>query len=335
MEPKRSNRKLVTTMLQINKDYALGDYEGDTRIAQNLYVVLHESGNQNDIYDNQAVLHEVQYMRNHYDNAYSTFFVGGGGQIFQIGEPGYVAWACLGGNPYSPVQIELARTADTNIFKKDYEAYIELARTYAQKYGIPLTLDAGSAGTAGIKSHQWITNNYGGDHVDPYDYLASHGITKKQLAYDLVHGISTVEPITICNVVQAYSPNGGALTMYHANGQAFDNTPLINQTKWVSNGIVPDKFNRPMFLVGNDSYLPQRSTTLNQIVEINQKYGQCATAVTAEGKIISGLGNKFKAQSRWKTADKLFNIKSIGWCYQVSTKEFIPIKYQVGSGFKG
>lgn len=322
-------------VLQINKDYALGDGEGDTRIAQKLYIVLHESGNQNDVYDNQAVLHEVQYMRNHYDNAYSTFFVGGGGQIYQIGEPGYVAWACLGGNPYSPVQIELARTANSDIFHKDYQAYIELARTYAQQYGIPLTLDAGGAGTPGIKSHQWITNNYGGDHVDPYDYLASHGITKQQLAYDLVHGLATTEPITICNVVQAQGKNGEACTMFHLNGQAYDTTPLLNQTKWVSWKIVPDKYNRPMFAVGNDSYLPQRCTTLNQIVEINQKYGKCAIAVTADGQSITGQGNKFKAQSRWKTADKLFNIKGSGWCYQVSTTEFIPVKYQVGSGYQG
>jgi len=37
-----------------------------------------------------------------------------------------------------------------------------------------------------------VTNNYGGDHVDPYGYLASHGISKSQLAKDLANGVGTV-----------------------------------------------------------------------------------------------------------------------------------------------
>uniref|UniRef100_UPI0035A00593 SH3 domain-containing protein n=3 Tax=Carnobacteriaceae TaxID=186828 RepID=UPI0035A00593 len=70
--------------------------------------------------------------------------------------------------------------------------YIELARDYAKKYGIPLTLDAGGAGTPGIKSHLWITQNIWGDHVDPYGYLASMGVSKAKLANDLAKGTTNV-----------------------------------------------------------------------------------------------------------------------------------------------
>jgi len=106
----------------INYDYTLGEYQGDSRVAYPWYIILHESGNQNDVNDSSAVLHEVQYMKNNYNNAYATFFVGGGGQVFQIGEPGYVAWAALAGNSYSPVQIELARTSDRATFEKYYRS---------------------------------------------------------------------------------------------------------------------------------------------------------------------------------------------------------------------
>lgn len=99
------------------------------------------------------------------------------------------------------------RIAYANIFKNDYDAYIELARTYAKKYGILLiALDAVGAEMTGDKSYQWITNNYGGYHINPYNYLAFLGITQQQLTHDLVHDISIICRInSICNLVQAYS----------------------------------------------------------------------------------------------------------------------------------
>ena len=147
----------------INKTYTLGDYQGDTRLASNRFIILHESGNDNDKRDPQALLHEVQYMHNNYGSAYVQFFVGymdGKAQVYQIGEPGYVSWGALTANPYAPVQIEFARTGDKQQFREAYRLYVEVARYYANAYGIPLTLDSGGNG---IKTHQWVTNNFGGD----------------------------------------------------------------------------------------------------------------------------------------------------------------------------
>ena len=182
-------------MVTINKQFAFGANEGSSQKTQNLYIILHEVG-----VDNSSAQANAAYFKNNWSTAetYSTFVVGADG-IYQVGEPGYVAWAALNANPYAPVQIEFERTNDANRFKKGYANYIALAREMADKYGIPKTLDAGGAGTPGIKSHLWVTNNYGGDHVDPYGYLASHGISKSQLAKDLANGVtsqSTVAPVS-------------------------------------------------------------------------------------------------------------------------------------------
>ncbi len=181
-------------MVTINKQFAFGANEGSSQKTQNLYIILHEVG-----VDNSSAQANAAYFKNNWSTSetYSTFVVGADG-IYQVSEPGYVAWAALNANPYAPVQIEFERTNDANRFKKGYANYIALAREMADKYGIPKTLDAGGAGTPGIKSHLWVTNNYGGDHVDPYGYLASHGISKSQLANDLANGVtsqSTVAPV--------------------------------------------------------------------------------------------------------------------------------------------
>lgn len=175
-------------MVTINKQFAFSANEGSSQKTQSLYIILHEVG-----VDNSSAQANAAYFKNNWSTAetYSTFVVGADG-IYQVGEPGYVAWAALNANPYAPVQIEFERTSDANRFKKGYANYIALAREMADKYGIPKTLDAGGAGTPGIKSHLWVTNNYGGDHVDPYGYLASHGISKSQLAKDLANGVGTV-----------------------------------------------------------------------------------------------------------------------------------------------
>jgi len=169
---------------QIDKTYQLAPQEGSSQVANNRYVVLHEIG-----VDSSSAKNNAIYMKRNWNNAYTQFIVGDGGKIYQVGTPGYVAWgAGTEANANAPVQIELARTWNTETFKLDYKAYIDLARDQAQKYGIPLTLDSGY-GTNGVKSHLWVTQNIWGDHVDPYGYLSRFGITKAKLAQDLANGV--------------------------------------------------------------------------------------------------------------------------------------------------
>lgn len=172
----------------IDHTYAFNANQGSSQRALNMYLILHEVGGE------APGVNVAMNMKNNYTpyTAYSTFIVGDGGHVYQIGEPGYVAYAAGDANGYSPVQIELQHTYDKATFAKNYATYIELARDYAKKYGIPLTLDAGGAGTPGIKSHLWITQNIWGDHVDPYGYLASMGVSKAKLANDLAKGTTSV-----------------------------------------------------------------------------------------------------------------------------------------------
>ena len=167
----------------INKEFALAAGEGDSRLAQKLYVIVHETANPRATGRNEA-----QYMKSAWQNAYTTYIVGDG-IVYEVGEPGYVSWGALNANPYAPVQIELQHTTDPELFAKNYRVYIELIRDSANQFGIPLTLDNGGAGTPGVKSHLWVTNNYGGDHTDPYDYLAEMGISKAQFAKDIANGV--------------------------------------------------------------------------------------------------------------------------------------------------
>ena len=169
---------------QINHTYDLASWQGSSQVASHYYIIMHDVGAESGAAAN------ANYLRNNWENAYTQFVVGDGGQVFEVGEPGYVSWGALNANPYSPVQIELGRTYNRSQFIRDYTTYVNVARYYARQYGIPLTLDQGGAGTPGIKSHNWVTQHLGGSHVDPYGYLASWGIGQRQFANDLAHGIN-------------------------------------------------------------------------------------------------------------------------------------------------
>ncbi|MGE7916345.1 peptidoglycan recognition protein family protein [Lysinibacillus xylanilyticus] len=151
------------------------------------YVIAHESGNAKNCGPN-ALENEIAFMNRNKANAFTSHWVGEGGKIVQVAPVGKVQYGCgPKGNPLSYAQVELARTADKEQFKKDYAAYIWLLRKLAKDAGIPIVLDG--AGN-GIKSHKWITNNLGGTtHVDPYSYLQSMGISEAQFKQDIKNGV--------------------------------------------------------------------------------------------------------------------------------------------------
>lgn len=120
------------------------------------------------------------------NQAYTNFIVGDGGTVYQMKRPGIVSWgAGVTANQNAPVQIELGHASSRSMFRDDYQAYVALARDMAGKYGIPLTLDQGSTGSDGIKSHRWVSQHIWGDHQDPYEYLIRYGVSKQDLANDL------------------------------------------------------------------------------------------------------------------------------------------------------
>lgn len=324
----------------INKSYALADGQGDSRIALNYYTILHESGNANDANDPQALLHEVQYMKNNYSNAYTHFFVGymdGKAQVYQIGTPQYVAWGALNANPYSPVQIEFARVYknDPAKFKEAYKLYIELARYYSNLYGIPLTLDGSGRG---VKTHQWVTNNYGGDHVDPYPYFKSMGISADQLAHDIQFGIEDEEPQEDArNVVTVDFVDGAGINAYDIDGNYQDGSRELfkHGTKWLSNhieniSIGGTQKKQAMYQVATNTYIPKQYTTLKNVVKINAIAG--ITARNSKGEEWKGSEKTFTDKSLWLTTDDALREINGELYFQVSTDQFINTFYTWAGG---
>lgn len=180
-----SDKDMTTNSISITQDIIPGL---PNNYSSNEFIVAHESGNAAEASNPNALENEVNYMKNHWTSAYVTHWVGGGGRIIQTAPVGRASWGSgPTGNSKSFAQVELARTNNPIIFRRDYEAYVRLLRFLANQAGIPVTLDQSGRG---IKSHLWISNTYHEvDHVDPYGYLQSMGVSKAQFARDLANGI--------------------------------------------------------------------------------------------------------------------------------------------------
>lgn len=327
---------------QINKSYTLANDQGDGRVALPYYIILHESGNANDTKDPNALLHEVQYMKNNYNNAYTQFFVGymdGKAQVYQVGEPGYVSWGALNANPYAPVQIEFARVYnnDPKAFKEAYGLYIDVVRYYANVYNIPLTLDGAGYG---VKTHNWVSLNYGGDHVDPVlSYFESMGVDQNQLAHDLQYGIDKPKVEDPRNVITINFVEGYGVNAYDIDGNYEDGSreKFLHGTKWIAENIENIKVagsNEPqaMYQLATNTYVPKQFTTLKNVVKINAIKG--TTAINSKGVEWNGSEKIFKDKSLWLTDD--FDIRKIDndLCFKVSPDQFIKSFYTYGGGNK-
>lgn len=162
----------------------------DIPIRSSRFIIAHESGNLRNTGPNSLDA-EVEFMTANWRNAFTSHFVGSGGRIVQLAPVGKFQYgAGPKANPYAYAQVELARTNDPDIFKKDYAAYIWLLRKLAEDAGLPKTLDTGTGiGDRGIKSHNWIREHLGGTtHTDPFAYLAQFGITRTQFKKDVERG---------------------------------------------------------------------------------------------------------------------------------------------------
>lgn len=167
----------------VDNTYQLGTYEGSSQRTSNNYILAHDTGAPGSAL-NTSIFEKRTWNSN---SAYVQYIVGDWGHVYRIGAEGYVSWgAGTYVNANAPVQIELAHATTQAQFKVDYAVYVNLLRDSAIRYGIPLTLDGAGRG---IKSHLWVTENVWGDHVDPYGYLASFGISKAQFARDLQTGL--------------------------------------------------------------------------------------------------------------------------------------------------
>ena len=147
----------------------------------------HSTGNKYSTAQNEADYH----MRRPVDSGFFSHVVGNG-RVMQVGPINQGAYDVGGGwNAETYAAVELIEShATQEEFMEDYRLYIELLRNLADEAGLPKTLDTDEL--EGIKTHYYCTYNQpnnDSDHVDPYPYLASWGIGRKQFKYDIENGI--------------------------------------------------------------------------------------------------------------------------------------------------
>lgn len=182
---------------------------------------------------------------------------------------------------------------------------------------------------------QWYSAHHSWQYRSDQQFNGSYGSFDVSQLYDDYYtgGQSVVN--TISNVVKVQTFNSNPSVMLNSDGEAYDTSPLTNGSEWVSGGITADKQDRPMFAVGNNQYLPQRNTSLKKLLTINYTNGYGVNAVNSKGNQIKGSNATFKGGTQWKTSDRLYSINGVGWCYKVAADEYVSVKYQAGSGFKG
>jgi len=312
----------------IDNTYELGANEGSSTRTANKFIVLHET-------TNIGAKANASYFKNNWatTQTYTQYVIGDGGKIYQVGADGYQAWGAGSyANANSPVQIELARTTDKATFKKDYATFVNFARSKAQEFSIPTTLDAYGNG---IKTHYWVSQNIWGIHDDPVEsYLEPFwGIIQEQLAHDIANGIS--EPVApkktftnINNVVTVLNDNIKGYTTYKLDGSANPTTNIAPNTGWISAGI--EMINgEPHYCIGRDIYIPQSITTFKDKVLINSDIP--VHAVNLKGEVVDV---SLDGGSAWKYA-AVVNVPKVGYCYKIATDMYLSLKYAQGSGFKG
>nr|DAT15926.1 MAG TPA: hypothetical protein [Caudoviricetes sp.] len=148
----------------------------------------HSTGNRNSTAQNEADYH----WRKDPELGFFSHVVGNG-RVMQVGPVNNGSWDVGGGwNAETYAAVELIESHETQEeFMRDYKLYVELLRNLADEAGLPKTLDSGSL--AGIKTHQYCTNNQPNnhsDHVDPYPYLAKWGISREQFKKDIEGSLS-------------------------------------------------------------------------------------------------------------------------------------------------
>ncbi len=94
----------------INNEFNLGVNEGSSQVANNQYILLHETANETATGRNEA-----QYMQRSWTSAYTAYIVGDGGIVYQVGQLGYVQY---GAGSYANAKVLCKSSYNTHMIKK-------------------------------------------------------------------------------------------------------------------------------------------------------------------------------------------------------------------------
>lgn len=203
-------------------------------------------------------------------------------------------------------------------------------------------------GILNAKDHPTWVASYGSNdcgargNIIGWQYTSTWGGGSQDMSFDwgifdkVKTSKSVEKPVksTIVNVITALSDNVKGYTTYNSQGIANKDTNITPDSMWKSNNIVVIN-QKAYFQIGKDIYLPQESTTLKGKLVINYVSGYGVLAFDSKGNSIPDSNRTFKGGTEWITTDNLTDIPKVGWCYKVATNTYVPVKYQVGSGFTG
>lgn len=181
----------------------------------------------------------------------------------------------------------------------------------------------------------WYSNKNSWQYSSLAQFKDSYGNFDVSVLYNNFYTGGQQVVNTINNTITVQTWNGNPTPMVNSNGESYLTTPLAHGTQWQGLGIAKNKDGTAMIGVGNNEYVRQDCTNLKDLLVINYAANYGVNAYNSKGQAIKDSNLRFKGGTRWQSDNKLTNIPHIGLCYQVSTDEFVPAKYQVGSGFQG
>lgn len=103
-----------------------------------------------------------------------------------------VAWHALDYANHHFLAIEICHFDDPTKFAQTWANAVEIVRSLCDKHGW---------GPSNIHSHQWVSENYAGDHTDPVGYFSAHGLTLT----DFINNVFS-SPIEEEEVEEMYMP---------------------------------------------------------------------------------------------------------------------------------
>lgn len=180
-------RDIETFGVVLNDRYKLDEDEGSKEgVVSNDMIIMHSSHIETEHSSVSASILALN-MKNNWRNYY-THAIAGYDDVYEIYDPGKVAWgAGPRANAHAVYQIDLAIYDDHDLALLAYHNFIRMIIEMAQKYHVSLTLDGNTP--FGVKSHFWVAQNIGGisgSFQDPYEYLKNKlNISKEQIQKDL------------------------------------------------------------------------------------------------------------------------------------------------------
>lgn len=147
-------------------------------IGKHRGVCMHATANYGAGEAEDTAMSERNWEQGHWQDAFVHYFCDYQ-TILDVADDDYVSWGCGGGNKYF-INIELCQTKRTDRFIESYHRWCWIAAKVLHDNQL------GVVDGKSIVSHKWVSENIGGTHTDPHEYLASHGYTWDNVLQDVL-----------------------------------------------------------------------------------------------------------------------------------------------------